>query len=294
MDAPLRPTSKFDTFEVRNYGGMRARDLVEAAIDQTALENGNIRVGAARRMLGYTQRFINALSAYLSVKRALAVWEKPLMDGYVFHGKARRVGAKGYRRTIWRTPPPTAKDWAAKDTAYGFDVRATSPSHILRRVYRLRARTRAALSGPMDTDVLAAKHRKPLRAERAQVYGPPAPKDYSPADDLLMVWPPVFLTPVLDIPLKAEGSNLETLKPVTPDLIRGPERLKQTAHSLSGPLINLRFSGMTPLANTLASQYLWAKAMYGRQGAENFLAGLSDVQAKCLDAFVREDLRAPP
>lgn len=268
----LRPYGVYNPREPRRYGGVRAADLVEAAKDQEGLERGCLRPGVAVRMAAYTQKFIRALGAYRMVKRALGLWRAPLMEGY--EPKPANVASSDrhpiMRRYIWRKPPPSAAQWKAREARYGFDIRATSPTHIKRRVYRERARLRAALTGPLARGAVAPP---PKPSGDAALQGPPVPRDYKEAEDMFMVWPPVFL----DTP-KIEGSR--TAQGQARHITEIAECPQASSGAVDRP--------------PLQTQYLWALIMYGHPGVANFIAGLPEAERARIEEFERHLCRAPP
>lgn len=294
---PWRASSRFDPAEPRRFGGVRAGALSAAAQDQVEARAGRKTPGMAERAARYSAAFLKALGAYICVKRALWVWERPLQEGY----RPRDVTRERQRRHwFWRTPPPTKSEWGARTARYGFDIRATSPTYIQRSVYAQRAKHRAALAGPLA--------QTPKPRPKAAFIGPPAPRDYKEPDDFLMVWPPVFIKaadmtggdereehflPSLrgrcwseaeaegacDVALRAGAQNDA---PQTPSERRD---LSQTA-----PPTSPASRGRTEIANTteLLSQYHWAVAQFGARAGEAFAGCLSAKEQIRLDAALAE------
>lgn len=318
-DRALRPHAVFDPYETRRYGGIWAKDLVVAASDQTALNKGEIRPGAAQRMLTRTKAFLRALQTYLSVKRALAIWETPLMEGYASHLLTeRRTPPTARKPYIWRTPAPTAKTWRQAERCYGFDIRATSPSHIARAVHRERTKLRNTLINVHGADTAAS------RRDTSSWQGPPAARDYNGPDDLFTVWPPVFLAPPVVDPV--EDMNMGHNRQSRPFPFRGGSGLLATAKRSIGvnigsyqetdvPFLASRLPAPTstvvpiafatspsqgeeclhfPKPCALQSQYLWARIMYGEAGVTNFLGTLRQAEQALIENFEQALCRSPP
>ncbi len=268
----LRPSGAFEASEARAYGGVPARALARHARDAAAFSRGQKPHGAAQRTLQVRGKTARALEIYITVKRALRLWARPLMEGFRPRTPSPRQAGRPRRSFVWRTKPPTAADWAAKDAAYGFDVRATSPSHIQRRVYRLRAKRRVALCGELDPAAAKPAKMPPPR----EAYGPPAPRDYKDPKDLFTVWPPVFLRPA--------DAGLPPIKPAATapkTSVHAPKAAREEMPD--------RFSDQSldpsldlSLDPSWTAQLDWARAMYGEAGARNFLLSLGPAELASL------------
>lgn len=174
----------YDPLERGFFYGRPASALSECAKDQAAFTQGQNRCGAGKRFVTMSSGFITALWAYMRVKRALYLICCPFRPKKTnsFTPPYKPKSPRQSSRSAWRQP--AAKDWARLDREYGFDVRMTSPTHVIARARRLR---RLVWDGPcigLETD-------KPCRPRPPQVHVSARPK--REPEDLFTIWPPVTL-----------------------------------------------------------------------------------------------------
>ena len=174
----------YDPLERRFFCGRPARTLALCAADQAGLARGQIIAGAGARFTAMTQSFVNALWVYMRVKRALYLILCP------FRAKSKPRTRLQPRPTqtpkrLRRVRAPSAQDWRALDALYGFDVRMTSPGHIIARAKRLRVMLWAETPEKDETSAPSSL------APRTKTAGPDRPK--AEPEDLFMVWPPIAL-----------------------------------------------------------------------------------------------------
>lgn len=265
-DGPVPCSTDFDPSEARRFHGVPAADLAEHALDIEASQTGKpLRAGSisrlGARLCGPLDAvFHTALCAYITVKHALRLIMRPLQH------HRRRSPSYGRARTnlapkIWVTPPPTQAEWAARDQAAGFDVRGTSPTWILRRAYRQRARRRRELEPPLQRAARLGEQAHAADTRPAGFIGPPAPVHYTEVDDLYQVWPPVAL------PQGPEG-----LLPLTRDTVAEADGISD-AETATG-------------LNELISGYNFALEQFGHRGAAQYLDTLPDNAAAHLREII--------
>lgn len=200
------PSADYDLDEARTYDGAAAADLANFALDMDAAKKGVRRDGLYERIKIATLDFFEAFDTYKRVKAALRLFFKPIAPRAVETPKQSapaQTKPKPRPKIIWRGYRPQPKDWAELDEHFGYDVRATSPTWIEKRVKAARRKARAALTAASPKDKLPKD--KPVNAERQTEI-----RDYVDPDDLHMIWPPIHL-PELCAETSGKPQDTETM-----------------------------------------------------------------------------------
>lgn len=218
----------FDPSEARSYCGVMAAELVPHAKDIADAKHGRPRrrAAGARALARMDAILALAVTAYGRVKAALRLLASPLQSRS-YQARANRLDALysaplnsvPNAPTIWVTRPPTQADWAARDAAAGYDLRGTSPTYILRRVYRYRAQRRRDIAPPLERAFRKGQQAARRGARTSEFIGPPTPRHYKEVDDLFAVWPPVAL-PAYHKPRSMSGDDASQDAP-TDDCLAG-------------------------------------------------------------------------
>lgn len=257
----------FDPFETRTYNGVSGAELSRHAQDLWNMFHDGPRLdGAARRGVARSKAVMAvALWAYITVKNALGLLAAPLRSAS-YKPRRRTTHRSGAPQapTVWLTKPPTTSEWNARDMQAGYDIRGTSPTWVMRRVYRHRAARRRALETPHARLERHVKTQANTQARTDAFIGPPTPRHYKDVEDMGLIWPPV--------PRPSTPKNL--LPPV--------EKAEFIAEGLRA---NLSADDIAA-ANALINGYNFALEQFGEDGNSNFLRGLQDLKAQFMDTYL--------
>lgn len=205
------PSADYDLGEARTYDGAAAADLANFALDMAAAKKGVRRDGLYERIKIATLDFFEAFDTYKRVKAALRLFFKPIAPRAVEMPKQSapaQTKPKPRPKIIWRGYRPQPKDWAELDAHFGYDVRATSPTWIEKRVKAARRKARAALASAPLNDKTPKD--KPVKTERPTEIRDTEIRDYVDPGDLHMIWPPIHL-PELNAETSSQPQDTETI-----------------------------------------------------------------------------------
>lgn len=268
MSGPCEPRTTQAYLEARSYNGVSGVVLSHHAADiWNTYHDEPCHPGCAVRSLARMSAVMAAaVWAFIVVKNALHVLALPLRPNAgaarKMSNRARRFGPK--RKTIWLTPPPTQAAWKTRDAEAGYDIRGTSPTWVMRRVYRHRAHRRQVLETPLARAGRHAKRDAHLAASNAAFIGPPAPLHYKEVADIGLIWPPIA-------PPTLPKAHLPPVQAA--DFIPDDAR-----------------AGLTPedvcRADQLIDGHNYALEQFGEEGAFNYLQGLHPIERAFMDAYM--------
>lgn len=263
----------YDRFEKRTYNGVSAAVLSDHAEDLWGqFHNGPRRDGSARRYIERMSGIMQtALWAYLVVKNALGLLASPLRPSS-FKSCLRKTprAATPKAPIIWLTPPPTQAVWAARDSAAAYDIRGTSPTWVMRRVHRYRARRRRALELPFERVDRLRRTKARAGTGTKDFIGPPTPRHYQDVADIGLTWPPV----------PRPGPP----KAILPPLNDAEVVLREMCEDIS--------ADTRDTAETLIAGYNYALEQFGEAGTQAFLRTLHPLQTAFMDAYIKANRAA--
>lgn len=287
MSGDVEPCEVRLTLVSRTYNGMSGAELSLHSEDIWNMHSDGSRLlGAGERAYARMNGVIaTAVWAYIVVKNALALLGSPLRP------KSRDRRATPIRRTfkpkaptVWLTKPPTQSEWNARDAKAGYDIRGTSPTWVMRRVYRHRAKRRRALEAPHERVDRLARCEACAVAPKQCFIGPPTPRHYKDVADIGMIWPPVprpcapkdllppvqkanFISEELRAALISQGMISEDM--ITEDMIpedMAPETVAQANHLIDG--------------------YNYVLELFGDAATYNYLQSLTAGDAAFMDTYI--------